>query len=467
MAAFMDDRYLLTTDTAFRLYNTYAVSQPIIDYHSHLPQGEILSRKRFSSMTELWLGSDHYKWRLMRAAGIPEDLVTGRRPDKEKFEAFCTILPLAAGNPIYHFSHLELKRIFGMDIVINSKNADRIWEEGNAKLAQMDTWFLLDQARVEIACTTDDPADDLKQHAELAKTDLKTKVYPAFRPDKAMRINADTFPAYLEQLGEAANIRISSFATLMEALVKRVDFFHSQGARVSDHSIEIRLPEREVSASEAENVFKKRLAGSHLSCEEQAIYHQAMLVELGEAYHKYGWTMCFHIGALRNANSRMMALLGPDSGYDSVSDMSCVQGIALLLDLLERKNKLTKTMLFCLDGTQNSKYITLAASYQDGEIPGKIQYGPGWWFNDTKEGNLQQLRDLSSNGLLGTFVGMLTDSRSFASYPRHDYFRRLLCRLVGEWVEAGEYPDDPEALETLISGIAYKNARSYFKMNAE
>ncbi len=464
MTGFMDQGFLLTTETARRLYKSYAAEQPIIDYHSHLQQGEILSRKRFANMTELWLAGDHYKWRLMRAAGVSEDLITGNSPDKEKFEAYCRILPLAAGNPVHHFSHLELRRIFGLDTVINAQNAERLWEEGNAKLATMDTWSLLEQAKVEIACTTDDPADDLAQHAELAKTSLKTRVLPAYRPDKAMRINQTGFVEYLEVLGATAGVSITSFATMVEALVKRVDYFHANGARVSDHAIDVALPTQLPSQQEVEACFKKRLSGGLLDEAELGQYVLAILTELGRAYAAHDWVMCFHIGAQRNNNSRMMAKLGPDTGYDSILDISSSQGVATLLDTLDREDNLPKTMLFCLNNKLNDILITLAGCFQDGKVPGKIQFGPAWWFNDHKDGNLQQLRDLCNNGLLGTFVGMLTDSRSFASYPRHDYFRRLLCRLIGEWVEAGEYPNDDEALAILIRGVSYENAKRYFNM---
>lgn len=464
MTGFMGKDFLLTTVTARRLYTDHAANQPIIDYHSHLQQSEILSRKRFANMTELWLGGDHYKWRLMRAAGVSEDLITGSRPDKEKFEAYCRILPLAAGSPVHHFSHLELRRIFDMDAVINAGNAERIWEEGNAKLAQMDTWSLLTQAKVEVACTTDDPADDLAQHAEIAKTDLKTRVLPAYRPDKAMRINQAGFPEYLEKLGSVAGVSVTSYATMIEALVKRVAFFHERGARVSDHALDIALPAEHPSAQTLEDIFRKRLSGATLNDLEQGQYHLAMLTELGRAYAAHGWVMCFHTGAQRNNNSRMLAKLGPDTGYDSVADMSCSRGIAHLLDSLDRDDQLPKTMLFPLNGKLNDILITLAGCFQDGKIPGKIQFGPAWWFNDHKDGNLQQLHDLCNNGLLGTFVGMLTDSRSFASYPRHDYFRRLLCRMLGEWVETNEYPNDEEALAAIVRGVSYENAKRYFGM---
>jgi len=464
MTAFMNKDFLLNTATARRLYNDYAADLPIIDYHSHLQQSEILARKKFRNMTELWLGGDHYKWRLMRAAGVEERLVTGDGPDREKFDAFCRILPLAAGSPVHHFSHLELRRIFGMDAVINGANAARIWEEGNAKLAELDTWALLEQAKVEVACTTDDPADDLEQHAEIARSALSTRVLPAYRPDRAMRINQTGFVDYLQKLGKAADVNIVSFADMIRALARRVAYFHSRGARVADHAIDVALPTVETTSTDLETIFKKRLAGGVLSDTEQGRYIGAMLTELGRAYAEHGWVMCFHIGAQRNNNSRMQSLIGPDTGYDSVSDMSCNAGLAALLDRLDRDEKLPKTMLFCLDGNMNMAMATLAACFQDGKTAGKVQFGPAWWFNDHKDGNLKQLCELANNGLLGTFVGMLTDSRSFASYPRHDYFRRLLCRLLGQWVEDGEYPADEEALAALVEGVCYKNAKQYFGM---
>ncbi len=464
MKKFMDKDFLLSTPTARALYVEHAAAQPIIDYHSHLQQSEILARKRFANITELWLSGDHYKWRLMRAAGVGEDFITGSRSDREKFEAFCRILPLAAGNPVNHFSHLELRRLFGMEIEINAKTAGTIWEQANAKLAGMDTWSFLTDAKVEVACTTDDPADDLAQHAEIAKTALKTRVLPNYRPDKAMRINQAGFPEYLEKLGAVSGVAVTSFATMMEALVKRVAFFHERGARVSDHAVDVALPAALPTAQALEAMFKKRLSGGMLDDAEQGQYHLAMLTELGRAYAAHGWVMCLHIGAQRNNNSRMLATLGPDTGYDCVADMSCSRGIAFLLDFLDKDEKLPKTMLFPLNGKLNDNLITLAGCFQDGKTPGKIQFGPAWWFMDHKDGNLQQMRDLCNNGLIGTFVGMLTDSRSFASYPRHDYFRRLLCRLLGEWVEEGEYPNDPEALATIIRGVSYQNAKNYFGM---
>ncbi|GAB7126164.1 glucuronate isomerase [Silvimonas sp. JCM 19000] len=464
MTAFMDKDFLLDTDVAQRLYHEVAADLPIIDYHSHLQQSEIASRKKFRNIAELWLGGDHYKWRLMRSAGVSEDFVTGKRTDEEKFRAFCKVLPLAIGNPIYHWSHLELRRIFGIDLLINEQNAAQIWERANARLAEMDTWAFLEQAGVEVACTTDDPADDLAQHAAIKQMALKTRVLPAYRPDKAMRINQQGFVEYLGTLGRVADVEIRSFSALITALAKRVTFFHQQGARISDHAVDVALPVTALPAEQIEALFQKRLGGTLLSDAEVAQYVLAVLTGLGRVYAQHDWAMCLHIGAQRNNSSRMMARLGADTGYDSISDMSCSAGLAALLDTLDREQRLPKTMLFCLNPGMNEILSTLIGNYQDGSIAGKLQYGPAWWFNDHKEGNLQQLITLANHGVLGTSVGMVTDSRSFASYPRHDYFRRLLCRQLGQWVAAGEFPADFAALSTVVRGICYENAKRYFAL---
>jgi glucuronate isomerase len=462
MTPFMDQDFLLDTDTARRLYHDVAADLPIIDYHSHLQQSEIAARKTFRNIAELWLGGDHYKWRVMRAAGVSEEYITGSASDLDKFRAYCRVLPLAAGNPVHHWSHFELRRIFGIDLLINETNADAIWEQANAKLATMDTWSLLDQAKVEIACTTDDPADDLLQHDEIAKSGLKTRVLPAYRPDKAMRINQPGFIDYLQRLGGVAGIEIASFAALMEALARRIAYFHARGARISDHAVDIPLPAAAPGAARLEALFARRLAGELLSDAENGEYLRGLLESVGRVYARHGWTMCLHIGAMRNNNSRMLATLGPDTGYDSASDMNTSAGLAALLDALDAGEQLPKTMLFCLNPNMNEVLSTMTGNFQDGSVPGKVQFGPAWWFNDHKEGNLQQMLDYANHGVLGVFVGMVTDSRSFASYPRHDYFRRLLCRQLGQWVEAGEYPADMEALSTIVRGVCYENAKRYF-----
>ncbi len=464
MTPFMNQDFLLTSDLARKLYREVAADLPVIDYHSHLQQGEIASRKTFRNIAELWLAGDHYKWRLMRTSGVSEDYCTGERSDEEKFRAFCKVLPLAIGNPIYHWSHLELRRIFGIDLIINEQNAGAIWEQANAKLATMDTWSLLEQAKVEIACTTDDPADDLLQHGEIAASALKTRVLPAYRPDKAMRINNPGFVEYVAHLAAVADMPIASFAEMVAALAARVEFFHARGGRISDHAIDIALPVHAATAEQVEAMFARRLAGELLSDVEQSQYLRALLEAIGAVYAKYNWTMCLHIGAMRNNNRRMLDTLGPDTGFDSIGDMTTSNGLVGLLDALDVNDTLPKTMLFNLNPAMNEVLSTMIGNFQDGSVAGKVQFGPAWWFNDHKTGNLAQLVAFGNHSVLGVFVGMVTDSRSFASYPRHDYFRRLVCRQLGEWVEAGEYPDDFEALSTIVRGICYENAKKFFQL---
>lgn len=462
MVSFMNEDFLLDTAIARQLYHDVAADLPVIDYHSHLQQGEIASRRKFRNVSELWLGGDHYKWRLMRSAGVTEDFITGTQSDEAKFRAFCKVLPLAAGNPIYHWSHLELRRLFNVDLLINEANASKIWDAVNAQLADMDTWAFLEKSKVEVACTTDDPADDLAQHAEIAASQLKTRVLPAYRPDKAMRVNAPGFIDYLAQLGNVSGIKVSSFESMIAALANRVEFFHARGARISDHAVDVALPVAKPTAAQLEALFAKRVGGQELNEAELGQYIRGLLEGVGRVYAKFNWAMCLHIGAQRNNNSRMMGRLGADTGYDSISDMSCSAGLASLLDALDADDQLPKTMLFCLNPGMNEVLSTLIGCYQDGSVAGKIQYGPAWWFNDHKDGNLQQIQTLGNHGVLGTSVGMVTDSRSFASYPRHDYFRRLLCRQLGQWVEAGEFPADIEALSQIVRGVSYENAKNYF-----
>lgn len=462
MPSFVTETFLLTTRTAEKLYFDVAADLPIVDYHSHLPPREIAERKRFRNIGELWLAGDHYKWRQMRTAGISEELITGAAADRDKFDAYCRIMPLLAGNPIYHWSHLELKRLFGIDLDINARTAPAIWEAANAALDKLDTWALLEQARVEIACTTDDPADALDLHAVIADGPLTTRVLPAYRPDAAMRINAAAFGDYLDRLAGVSGIAITDFEALVAALRSRVGFFHARGGRVSDHAVDTALPVGPVAAATLQALFAKRLGGASLTPSEEGVYLSGLLERLGGIYAEYGWTMCLHIGAQRNNNSRQMRALGPDTGYDSVSDLSSSAGLASLLDRLDADGRLPKTMLFCLNRGMNEVLSTLIGCFQDGSVPGKLQFGPAWWFNDHLDGNLEQIRTLANHSALGTFVGMVTDSRSFASYPRHDYFRRLLCRQLGEWVEAGEFTSDAEALATIVRGVAYENAKRYF-----
>ena len=464
MKNFIGPDFLLNTAVARQLYHDVAAHLPIIDYHSHLQQGEIAERKKFRNIAELWLGGDHYKWRLMRSSGVDEAFITGDKSDFDKFTAFCKVLPLAIGNPIYHWSHLELRQLFNIDLLINEANAPAIWSQANAQLADMDTWSFLEQAKVEIACTTDDPADDLAQHDDIRAMTLKTRVLPAYRPDKAMRINRDDFVDYLSHLGQITSIHINSFANLVQALALRVDYFHARGARISDHAVDTPLPLIAATQEQLDALFAKRLQGQLLSEAEQGQYIGGLLGELGKVYAKADWAMCLHIGAQRNNNQRMLATLGPDTGYDSISDMTTSAGLTTLLSNLDANDQLPRTMLFNLNPAMNEVLSTMIGNFQDGKVAGKIQFGPAWWFNDHKEGNLNQMISLANHGVLGTFVGMVTDSRSFASYPRHDYFRRLLCRQLGLWVDGGEYPEDIATLSNLVRGICYENAKKYFKL---
>jgi len=464
MQNFMNHNFLLDTEVAQQLYREVAADLPIIDYHSHLQQGEIAAKKQFRNIAELWLAGDHYKWRLMRSAGVGEDFITGGQSDEAKFLAFCRVLPLAAGNPIYHWCHLELQRLFCITLSINASNAPRIWEQANARLGGMTCWTLLEQAKVEVACTTDDPVDDLAQHEVIARSELSTRVLPAFRPDAAMRINRPGFVEYLATLGSVTGTRITRYADLVAALADRVAYFHQRGARISDHAIDLPISCETVSVDACEALLSKRLSGATLSEAEQAAFQRGLLQDLGAIYARHQWAMCLHIGAQRNNSQRGMQRLGPDTGYDAISDAGHSRGIAGLLDALDADGLLPKTMLFCLNPAMNEMLAALIGCFQDGSVAGKVQMGPAWWFNDHKDGNLRQLRALANHGVLGTFVGMVTDSRSFASYPRHDYFRRLLCRQLGRWVHDGEYPHDPEALETLVRGVCYDNAKRYFAL---
>lgn len=462
MPGFMDTDFLLDTPVARQLFHEVAAGLPVIDYHSHLQQGEIATRKRFRNLAELWLGGDHYKWRLMRSAGVDEAFITGPASDEDKFLAFCRVLPLAAGNPIHHWSHLELQRLFGVSLTINAANAPRIWQQANERLAGMDCWDFLKQAKVEVACTTDDPADDLARHDAIAASALTTRVLPAYRPDQAMRLNREELPAYLKQLSSVSSIAVSDFASLVEALARRVDYFHARGARISDHAIDVPLPAGDVTAADCDALLARRLAGARLTEAELGAFQRGLLQALGRVYAEHGWAMCLHIGAQRNVNTRRLREMGPDTGYDSISDFTSSAGLAALLDSLDAEDRLPKTLLFCLNPAMNEVLSTMIGAFQDGRSSGKLQFGPAWWFNDHKDGNLRQLQTLAAHGVLGTSVGMVTDSRSFASYPRHEYFRRLLCRQLGQWVEAGEYPDDAEALAQIVRGVCYDNAKAYF-----
>ncbi|WP_091071194.1 glucuronate isomerase [Paenibacillus sp. NFR01] len=460
----MDEGFMLENAVAEKLYQEYAAPMPIIDYHCHLSPQEIYENKTYRNITEVWLYGDHYKWRAMRAFGIDERFITGDGSDEEKFHAFARTLPAAIGNPLYHWSHLELRRYFGIDAVLNEQTAASIWEQANAKLngPAFGVRELITKSGVQVICTTDDPADSLEYHLKLKEdASFATKVLPSFRPDKALELNHPGFPAWLAQLGEACGKGIVSYGLLLDALESRVAFFHQAGCRVSDHALS-EVPFAPATAEEAAEIFSRAAAGSRVSREDEQRYKTHLLLFLGKLYKAHGWAMQYHINAARNNNTVMFKQLGPDTGYDTMNDSLLAGPLGGLLDALEQQDALSKTILYSLNPRDNHVLGTLIGAFQGEGIPGKIQLGSGWWFNDTKEGMIRQLKALAELGLLGKFVGMLTDSRSFLSYTRHEYFRRILCNLIGTWVENGEYPEDYGQLGALVQDISYNNAKAYF-----
>lgn len=461
----MDETFLLSTDTAVTLYNNYAKDMPIIDYHCHLSPKEIYENKRFKNITEAWLYGDHYKWRAMRANGIDEELITGGASDYDKFLAWAKTVPMTIGNPLYNWTHLELQRYFDVYEILNEKSAPAIWEKVNSKLNSegFGARDFITKSKVEVVCTTDDPVDSLEYHAKLRdETDFNVKVLPSFRPDKGLEINQDGYQQWVGKLAEVSGVDISSYDDFLLALDNRLKFFHSLGGRVSDHALNTMMYE-ETTKEEAAAIFAKALKGEKVSLEEEKKYKSYTLVFLGKQYAKLGWAMQFHIHALRNNNSRMFKELGPDTGFDSINDGQLAKPLNQLLDALASEDALPKTILYSLNPKDNYILGTTIGNFQGGGIPGKIQFGTAWWFNDQKEGMLAQMKALANLGLFSRFIGMLTDSRSFLSYTRHEYFRRLVCDLIGSWVEDGEVPNDQELLGEVVQGICYQNAKEYFQ----
>ena len=466
---FLDDNFMLHNATAEALYHDFAAAMPIIDYHCHLNPQEIWENKRYKNITELWLYGDHYKWRAMRANGCDESVITGGASDYDKFLAYAETVPMTIGNPLYHWTHLELKRYFGVDELLNGKTAPAIWENVNAMLAG-DGFRARDfivKSNVKVVCTTDDPADSLEYH-RLIKADptFDVAVYPAFRPDQVIGVQLPTYPSYVAKLGAAAGLDIRSYDDLLAALETRIDFFHANDCRVSDHGLDY-VPYAAATKDEASAIFAKAMAGGAISFQEEQQFKTFTLVFLGKLYAARGWVMQYHMNALRNNNTRAFETLGRDTGFDSINDASLAQPLARLLDAIESEGGLPKTILYSLNPVQNHIIGAMIGNFQGGGIPGKIQFGSGWWFNDTKEGMIAQMKALAELGLLSRFVGMLTDSRSFLSYTRHEYFRRILCNLLGEWVEAGEFPDDRELLGDIVRNICYENANNYFPFPIE
>lgn len=465
---FMGKHFLLSNDTAKRLYHDYAKQMPIIDYHCHLSPQEIYENRTYRNLAEVWLGGDHYKWRAMRANGVEEQYVTGDADDYEKFLAFARTLPMAIGNPLYHWSHLELQRYFGIEETLDERTAPAIWAKANA-LLQGEGFGARDfiaKSNVEVVCTTDDPADSLEYHLKLkADSSFRTKVLPSFRPDKALELNRPGFTDWIARLEQASGLTAGSYDELLAALESRVAFFHEAGCRVSDHALDY-VPYAETTKEEAAAAFAKALGGERTTEEEERKYKTFTLVFLGKLYAERGWVMQYHMNAMRGNNTRMLGQLGPDTGFDSIGDPLIAQPLSRLLDALDREDALPKTVLYSLHPGHNPIVAAMIGNFQGGGVPGKMQFGSAWWFNDTKEGMIAQLKTLADFGLIGRFVGMLTDSRSFLSYTRHEYFRRILCNLIGEWAENGEVPNDLELLGSIVQNVSYRNAKDYFGFDA-
>ena len=453
MKKFIDDDFLLESETAKRLYG-YAKGLPIIDYHCHISPREIAEDRRFENITELWLGGDHYKWRLMRMNGASEEYITGSAPGREKFQKWAKALEKAIGNPIYAWSHLELKRYFGYEGILNCKTADEVWALCNEKLKGLSARKFIEMSNVELVCTTDDPADDLKWHHAIADdTDFKVKVLPSFRPDKALNIELDGFTAYVATLSQAAEIEIQSFADLKYALAKRIEYFDAFGCRTADHGL-TKTMYAPCGEPEAERIFAAALKGEKISLENAEKYKTALLLFLGGEYKKRGWVMQLHYGCDRNVNTKRFAELGPDTGSDCINVDSPSWQLARLLNSFG--DNLPKTIVYSLDPSENTAIDSICGCFRD------VRHGAAWWFNDNKAGILDQLTSAANQGLLGNFTGMLTDSRSFLSYTRHEYFRRIFCNFLGKLVECGEYPDDEKALEKIVRGVCHDNAAEFF-----
>ncbi len=460
----MDKDFLLQTDVAKELYHNHAAKMPIFDYHCHINPQEIAEDKKYDNITQLWLYGDHYKWRGMRTNGVAEKYCTGNASDWEKFEKWAETVPHTLRNPLFHWTHLELKKFFGIDKVLSPATAKEIWEECNAKLQtpEYSCRGIIQKANVHTICTTDDPVDSLEYHRAIKADGFETAVLPAWRPDRAMAVeNATSYNAYLSELEEAANLNINSFGDLMDALDDRHEFFHQNGCRLSDHGVETVLAE-DYTEAEIEKIFIKVRKGGTLTKEEVVKFQSCMLYEFGIMDHSRGWTQQFHIGALRNNNTRLFNKIGADVGVDSIGDFDIARPLSRLLDRLDMENKLSKTILYNLNPRDNELIATMIGNFQDGSVPGKMQYGSGWWFLDQKDGMEKQMQALSSLGLLSRFVGMLTDSRSYLSYTRHEYFRRTLCNLLGNDVENGEIPYDVELLGSMVENICFNNAKAYF-----
>ncbi|RAI94136.1 glucuronate isomerase [Algoriphagus yeomjeoni] len=463
-SSFLNEDFLLQNDYAKVLYHQYAKDLPIIDYHNHLPPAEINANKKFENISKIWLAGDHYKWRAMRTFGINERFITGDASDEEKFKNWSKTLPYTLRNPLYHWSHLELKRYFGFDELLSEKNAAEVYKHCNTILEgdSYSTQGLLAQMKVEVVCSTDDPIDSLDQHISFHKKGKDLGLYPAFRPDKAYAIeNPTTYKAYISSLSSSVGFEINSYEKMLEAMSIRIDYFHERGCRLSDHGLE-QLYFYKDDAFSADSIFSQVLSGDNLSTEKVNFFKFTTLMALCKMYHAKGWVQQFHLGALRNTNERSLRILGPDTGFDSIGDFDQAKAMSGFFNALNSDDQLTKTVIYNLNPRDNEVFATMIGNYNDGSVRGKIQFGSGWWYLDQKDGMEKQLNTLSNMGLISCFIGMLTDSRSFLSFPRHEYFRRILCNLFGQDVANGELPWDEKWLGEIISGICYYNAKQYF-----
>ncbi|MBU2700799.1 glucuronate isomerase [Sporomusaceae bacterium BoRhaA] len=460
----MSENFLLETKSAIKLYQEYAVDMPIIDYHCHLSAKEVYENKKFTTLTEAWLYGDHYKWRAMRSNGIDEQYITGNASDYEKFIAWVKTIEKCIGNPLYHWTHLELQRFFGIHEPLSEKTALAIWEKVNQLLEseECSARGMIARSNVAVICTTDDPTDSLAYHRKIREdSSIEFSVLPTFRPDKGMAIDDSGFIQWVERLAEVTGSKITSYVNFLSALQQRMEFFHELGCRVADQGVE-RVPYMESSKMTVENIFAQALQGKRIVREDVECYQTALLQFCGEQYAKLGWVMQLHIGPMRNNNSPMFRKLGPDSGYDSIHDHPIAFSLSRLLDSLESKGCLPKTILYALNPKDYFVLGSMIGNFQSGNIPGKIQFGTAWWFNDSKTGMVDHMITLSNLGLISRFVGMVTDSRSFLSYTRHEYFRRILCNLLGEWMEKGEVPNDWDMIGGIVQDICFHNAKTYF-----
>jgi len=462
--SFIHDQFLLGTKTSRDLYHRFAVNEPILDYHCHLPPKDVVENRQFKNLFEIWLEGDHYKWRAMRSNGVPERFVTGDAPPYDKFLAWAKTVPQTLRNPLYHWTHLELKRYFGIDSLLSEQTAKAVWDRANEQLAtpEFTTQGIMKRCQVKAVCTTDDPADDLAYHQRHAASGCGTKMYPTFRPDKALTVHQpEGFNAWVQKLEQASNVSIGKLSDFVAALKKRHDFFHSLGGRLSDHGLE-RCFADFCTDAEAGRIFAKVRAGTAATPTEHGQFAAYMMLHFGRFDAEKGWTKQLHLGALRNNNARLLKALGPDTGFDSIGDFPQAQALSDYLNRLDQENALPKTILYNLNPADNYTFATMIGNFQDGTIPGKVQHGSGWWFLDQKEAMEWQINALSNLGLLSRFIGMLTDSRSFMSYPRHEYFRRTLCNLLGNDIESGSIPNDLEAVGGMIRNICFTNAKNYF-----